>query len=153
MTTRYWGNARVPGGRYLGQAGDARASRRLVEDGSIIGCIEIAKSASSGAAQSLEPRGRGGNVVDGCERRMIQVVPLKTRRTTGKKLSIPIHPDLAEVLAVCEVGRTGAINYGMVGQVKYENLIVNAKLGASTLISSIRQDEHHGPEACTGVLL
>jgi hypothetical protein len=43
---------------------------------------------------------------------MIEVVPLKTRRITGKKLSIPIHPDLAEVLAVCELGRT--VNHGMV---------------------------------------
>lgn len=32
----------------------------------------------------------------------IQVVPLKTKRSTGRKLAIPIHPDLAIVLAVCE---------------------------------------------------
>ena len=33
---------------------------------------------------------------------IIQVVPLKTRRSTGAKLTIPIHPALAEALAVCE---------------------------------------------------
>ena len=32
----------------------------------------------------------------------IQVVPLKTKRSTGRKLAIPIHPDLAIVLAACE---------------------------------------------------
>jgi integrase len=34
----------------------------------------------------------------------IQVVPLKTRRSSASKLSIPIHPDLAKVLASCERG-------------------------------------------------
>ena len=39
---------------------------------------------------------------------IIQVVPLKTRRSTGAKLTIPIHPALAEALAVCE-GSSGSI--------------------------------------------
>jgi integrase len=34
----------------------------------------------------------------------IQVVPLKTRRSTGNKLTIPIHPALAQVLATCRSG-------------------------------------------------
>jgi len=38
----------------------------------------------------------------------IQVVPLKTRRSTGAKLSIPIHPALAKVLAACK-RRSGTI--------------------------------------------
>jgi len=32
----------------------------------------------------------------------IQVVPVKTRRSTGAKLTIPIHPALAKVLAACK---------------------------------------------------
>jgi integrase len=33
---------------------------------------------------------------------MICVVPLKTKRTSGVKLWIPIHPELAEVLVACD---------------------------------------------------
>jgi integrase len=39
------------------------------------------------------------DVADGA----IQVVPLKTRRSTGKRLWIPIHPALAEALAIHQV--------------------------------------------------
>jgi integrase len=39
---------------------------------------------------------------------VIQVVPLKTKHSTGVKLTIPIHPALAEVLAACQE-RSGAL--------------------------------------------
>jgi len=41
---------------------------------------------------------------DDIENGTIQVTPLKTKRTTGKKLWIPIHPDLEQVLAGSKIG-------------------------------------------------